>query len=118
MKWLALTLLIFTASEAAAAPVTPSFTTGTVTAYTESTTTVNETIKQIDYQVGDQYSVSGTNINIPGNPTPQTNYSITVQGAPFQFTESYFGPGLTRETFIERTTVIESATETMSVFSQ
>ena len=118
MKWLALTLLILTAPQAEAAPVTPSFTTGTVTAYTESTTTVNETIKQVDYQVGFQYSVSGTNINIPTDPGVDCTYSIQTQGAPVQFTESYFGPGLTRETFIERTTVVESVTETMSVFSQ
>jgi hypothetical protein len=98
--------------------VTPTFTTGTVNSHTESTTTVTETIHQIDYQTGWTYTVTGTNINIPGNPALGMTYQQVNSGEPFQFSESYFGPGQSRETFIERTTTIESVTDSLSVFTQ
>ena len=55
-------------SPAMAVPVVPNFTSGTMTSHTESTTTVNETIRQIDYQTGWSYTVTGTNISIPSTP--------------------------------------------------
>lgn len=100
----------------AKANVTPNFTTGTVTSHTESTTTVTESIRSVDYQLGSTYSVTGT--NIIGTPSFGSSYSQAVSGAPFQFSESYFGPGLSNETFIERTTTIESVTDSLSVFTQ
>lgn len=103
---------------AQAAPVAPSFTTGTMTSHTESTTTVQETIKQTDFQTGWTYTVTGTNINIPGTPQLGASYTITTQGAPFQFSETYFGPGTSRETTIDRTTTIQSVTDSTSVFTQ
>ena len=105
-------------ASASAMQVTPAFTTGTVTSRTESTTTVSETIHQIDYQTGWTYTVTGTNINIPENPALGMTYHQINPGEPFQFSESYFGPGQSRETFIERTTVIESVTDSLSVFTQ
>ena len=39
-------------------------------------------------------------------------------GAAFQFTQSYSGPGLTNQTIIQRTTVVESITDTTSTFTQ
>ncbi len=48
----------------------------------------------------------------------QSNYTQTTPGASFQFTQSYQGPGLTNQTLIQRTTVIESVTDTTSVFTQ
>ena len=100
------------------AAVTPSFTTGTVTSHTESTTNVTESIHQIDYQTGWTYTVTGTNINIPDNPGLGMTYSQVVPGAPTQFSESYLGPGLSRETYIERTTTVDTVTDSLSVFTQ
>ena len=97
---------------------TPAFTRGTVTSDTTSTTTVVETIRQVDYTTGDSYTVSGTNINIPGNPGPDTVYTQIDPGAPFQFSETYLGPGIASETSIDRTTTIESFTTSVSVFTQ
>ena len=112
--------LIFGALHGAVAnaSVTPNFTTGTVTSHTESTTTVTESIRSVDYQLGSTYSVTGTNIDIDGTPSYGSNYTQVVSGAPFQFSESYFGPGLSNETFIERTTTITSVTDSLSVFTQ
>lgn len=103
---------------ASAAPVSPSFTTGTVTSNTQTQTTINETIHQIDYQTGWTYTASGTNINVPSSPTVGTNYTQVNPGEAFHFSETYFGPGKTRETFIERTTTIQSVTDSLSVFTQ
>lgn len=103
---------------AQAVPVVPNFTTGTVTSHSESTTTVTETIRQIDYQTGWTYSATGTNITFPGAPALGTAYTQTTPGAPFQFSESYFGPGQSRLTEIDRMTTITSTTDTLSVFTQ
>lgn len=110
--------LLLIASPAMAVPVTPSFTTGTVTSRTQSTTTVTETIKQTDFQTGFTYTATGVNIGFAGTPSPDTTYNITTPGAAFQFTETYFGPGESRFTEIERTTVIETVTDSVSVFTQ
>ena len=98
--------------------VVPNFTRGTVTSDTTSTTTVVETIHAIEYTTGTSYSVTGTNITMPGNPGPDTNYSVTTPGQPFQFSETYLGPGIASETWIDRTTTINSTTNTLSVFTQ
>jgi len=103
---------------AQAVPVTPNFTTGTVTSHSESTTTVQETIRQIDYQTGWSYSATGTNITFTGTPALGQTYHQTTPGAPFQFSETYFGPGQSRLTEIDRVTTINSTTETLSVFTQ
>ena len=100
------------------APVTPNFTSGTVTSHTESTTTVTEIIRQQDFQTGFSYTVTGTNINIPSTPTLGAGYSIVNQGQPFQFSETYMGPGLIKDTTVNRTTTIQSVTDSMSVFTQ
>lgn len=101
-----------------ASAVVPSFTTGTVTSHTETTTTVTESIRQIDYQTGWSYTATGTNINIPTSPQLGTTYTQVNPGQPFQFSESYFGPGQSRETNIDRTTTIQSVTDSISVFTQ
>ena len=46
------------------------------------------------------------------------SYTIETPGAAFQFSQSYQGPGMTNQTIIQRTTVIESVTDTTSVFTQ
>mgnify|MGYP001583508671 CR=1 FL=1 len=98
--------------------VTPTFTTGTVTSHTESTQTVTESILQTDYQTGFTYTVSGSNITIPNNPTHGSTYTQTTPGEAFQFSETYFGPGISRVTAIDRTTTTTSVTDSLSVFTQ
>ena len=46
------------------------------------------------------------------------NFTIHEPGAAFQFTQTYSGPGMTNQTIIQRNTVIESITDTTSVFTQ
>ena len=98
--------------------VVPNFTKGTITATTETTTKIVETIRQIEYTTGNSYTVTGTNINIPGTPAPGASYSIMTQGAPFQFSETNLGPGTAKETWIDRTTEQKSTTNSVSVFTQ
>jgi hypothetical protein len=98
--------------------VVPNFTRGTINSTTESTTKIVETIKQIEYTTGSSYTVTGTNINIPSTPQQGANYTIMEQGAPFQFSETYLGPGVAKETWIDRTTETNSTTNSISVFTQ
>jgi len=100
------------------ASVVPNFTRGTVTSETTSRTEVTEIIKQIEYTTGTSYTVSGTNINIPLNPTPGANYTQINPGESFQFSETILGPGIAAETQIERTTITDSFTTSISVFTQ
>ena len=98
--------------------VVPNFTRGTITATTETSTKIIETIRQVEYTTGTSYTVTGTNINIPGTPSPGMSYSIMNNGAPFQFSETYLGPGVAKETWIDRTTEQKSTTNSVSVFTQ
>ena len=98
--------------------VVPNFTRGTITATTETSTKIIETIRQVEYTTGTSYTVTGTNINIPGTPAPGSNYTVMTQGAPFQFSETYLGPGVAKETWIDRTTEQKSTTNSISVFTQ
>ena len=129
--------------DAAAVPVVPNFTQGSMTSTTETTSTITETINSMDYNTGYQYSVTGTNIQsnngalAPTSVTGQTNtingvtstwtglnmntrptFSQQTVGAPFQFTETYKAPGLSNQTIIQREQTIESVTTTTSIFSQ
>jgi hypothetical protein len=103
---------------ALAESIVPNFTRGTINATTESTTKVVETIRQVEYTTGTSYTVTGTNINIPGTPQQGANYSIMTQGAPFQFSETILGTGVAKETWIDRSTEIQSTTTSTSVFTQ
>ena len=123
-------------------PVVPNFTQGSMTSNTETTSTVSETINSMNYDTGYQYVITGTNIshdgdtisapNSTGNSNTlngvtstwtnldlqsKPNFTITTPGDPFQFTESYSGPGLSNHTIIQRTTTIQSVTNTTSTFS-
>ena len=138
-------LLLSGAGSARAVPVVPNFTQGSMTSHTETTSTVTETINSMDYNTGWQYVVTGTNVESNGNLTPtgadsinatqvtldgvtstwnglnlnqRPEYTMTTPGAAFQFTESYQGPGLSNHTVIERTTNINSVTDTTSTFTQ
>ena len=123
-------------------PVVPNFTQGSMTSNTETTSTVSETINSMNYNTGYEYVITGTNIEHDGDTisAPSTtgnsntlngvtstwtgldlenkpNFSIETQGADFQFVEAYSGPGLTNHTIIQRTTTINSVTNTTSTFS-
>tara|TARA_B100000927_G_scaffold12284_1_gene9787 strand:+ start:88 stop:531 length:444 start_codon:yes stop_codon:yes gene_type:complete len=125
-----------------AVPVVPNFTQGSMTSNTETTSTVTETINSMSYDTGYQHVITGTNIEHDGNTisSPTTtgnsntlngvtstwtgldlenkpNFTIVNPGAAFQFTETYSGPGLKNHTIIQRTTTIQSVTNTTSVFS-
>ena len=122
-----------------AVPVIPNFTQGSMTSHTETTQTVTETINSMDYNTGYQYSATGTGVKASGNLSPGTGatnvtingvtsswtgatnkpqFTQTVPGAAFQFTETYRGPGLSNQTIIQRETDVISITDTTSIFSQ
>ena len=138
-------LLLSGTGAARAVPVVPNFTQGSMTSHTETTSTVTETINSMDYNTGWQYVVTGTNVESSGNLTPtgansinatqvtldgvtstwnglnlqdRPEFSIVTPGAAFQFTQSYQGPGLSNHTVIQRTTTINSVTDTTSTFTQ
>ncbi len=136
-------IALASASTAIAVPVVPNFTQGSMTSRTETTSTISETINSMDYSTGWTYSVSGTNVQhdgtsiSPNAETAQTNtlngvtttwtgldadnkpnWTQTNVGQAFQFTEHYVGPGLQTQTIIQRTTTIQSVTDTTSIFSQ
>ena len=127
-----------------AVPVVPNFTQGSMTSNTTTTSTVTETINSMDYNTGWQYSVTGSGVVADGELTPtgtgsisntqitldgvtstwnglnleeRPNFTMTNQGGAFQFTETYHGPGLSNHTIIQRTTTIQSVTNTTSTFS-
>ena len=144
-KYLVLIVGVFVlanARTAIAVPVVPNFTQGSMTSNTETTSTVTETINSMNYDTGYQYVITGTNIQHDGNTisapntdqnsntingvtstwtgldhTQKPNFTLVTPGDPFQFTESYSGPGLKNHTIIQRTTTIQSVTNTTSTFS-
>ena len=143
VRKLSFLLLLCFASPAGAVPVVPNFTQGSMTSTTETTSTVTETINSMDYSTGWTYSVSGTNVQHDGTSmTPDVgsaqtntlngvtsswtgldvnnkpNWTQTVTGQPFQFTEHYVAPGLQTQTIINRTQTIQSVTTSTSIFSQ
>ena len=136
-------IALVSAPNAVAVPVVPNFTQGSMTSTTETTSTVTETINSMDYSTGWTYSVSGTNVQHDGTSmTPDVgtaqsntlngvtsswtgldvnnkpNWTQTVTGQPFQFTEHYVAPGLQTHTIIQREQTIQSVTTSTSIFSQ
>jgi len=134
--------VLASARTAIAVPVVPNFTQGSMTSNTETTSTVSETINSMSYNTGYEYVITGTNIEHDGATisAPSTtgnsntlngvtstwtnldlsnkpNFTMTTPGADFQFVESYSGPGLSNHTIIQRTTTINSVTNTTSTFS-
>ena len=134
--------VLVSARTAVAVPVVPNFTQGSMTSNTETTSTVTETINSMNYNTGYEYVITGTNIEHDGTTisapsstgnsntlngvtstwtnldlSNKPNFSITTPGQDFQFVESYSGPGLSNHTIINRTTTIQSVTNTTSTFS-
>ena len=147
-KYLVLIVGVFVlanARTASAVPVVPNFTQGSMTSVTTQTVTTNETINSMDYNTGWQYSVTGSGVVADGELTPtgtgsisntqitldgvtstwnglnleeRPNFTMQTPGGAFQFTETYHGPGLSNHTIIQRTTTIQSVTDTTSTFTQ
>ena len=138
----AVATVLASARTAVAVPVVPNFTQGSMTSNTETTSTVTEVINSMNYDTGYELVITGTNIQHDGNTisSPSTtgnsntlngvtstwtgldlnnkpNFTLTTPGADFQFVESYSGPGLSNHTIINRTTTIQSVTNTTSTFS-
>ena len=128
-------------------PITPAFTTGTMSSTTNTTTQINETITSTDYFGNSyEYSVSGVGITTNDAVAPSTsNVNATVNGqqytytgldlstgnkpvftltnptsgAAFQFSETYRAPGgVSNITTITRSITSESVVTSQSVFSQ
>ena len=134
--------VLVSARTAIAVPVVPNFTQASMTSNTETTSPVVETINSMNYDTGYELVITGTNIQHDGATisSPSTtgnsntlngvtstwtgldlnnkpNFTLTTPGADFQFVESYSGPGLSNHTIIQRTTTIQSVTNTTSTFS-
>ena len=125
-----------------AVPVVPNFTQGSSSSRTETTTNITETIRTTNYNSGYTYSVTGSGVEHDGstisapnatvnetvNGTTYTwtgldlgekpNWTQTVQGDAFQFTEVYTPPGLESVSDVTRTIQSESVTDTTTIFSQ
>ena len=134
-----LSLFLGSLQPAYGVPVVPNFTQGSMTSHTESTQRITETINSMDYSTGYQYSVTGSGISSSGDLSPTTrsvpntiegvtsqwvglstkpSFTQTIPGGAFQYTESFQGPGLQNQTIIQRETIVESITDTTSIFSQ
>ena len=137
-----LPLLLLISSPAYSVPVVPNFSQGSMQSTTRTISVVTESIVSKDYYTGHQYSLNGSNLTVNGSTispnsssttgtidgqsqtwtgldlNSRPNVTITNGGQPFQYVETYRGPGLSNMTTINRTTNIESVTETTSVFAQ
>ena len=142
-----LLIFLFCGLPSYAQPVTPNFTTGTMSSTTNTTTSISESIVSTDYFGNSyEYSVTGTGISTDGGVAPNTtDVSATVNGqqytytgldlstgnkpvftltnptsgAAFQYSESYRGPGgVSNITSITRQIESESVVTSTSVFSQ
>ena len=140
--WRTLPFVLFISSPVYAVPVVPSFTQGSSSSRTETTTNITETIRRTNYNSGYTYSVTGsgvehdgTTISAPNATVTETingttytwtgldlgekpNWTQTVEGDAFQFTDVYTPPGLESVTDVTRTIQSESVTDTTTIFSQ
>tara|TARA_R100001082_G_scaffold67239_1_gene38065 strand:+ start:261 stop:686 length:426 start_codon:yes stop_codon:yes gene_type:complete len=140
--WKYLVFIFFATKPIYAVPVIPSFNSATSTSRTETQSSYVEEIREVKYNSGYTYSVTGTNIKHDGttmsapnttvtetvNGTTYTwtgldlgqkpNWSQAVQGNAFQFTEVYQGPSVESITDITKTVESSSVTDTTIIFSQ
>ena len=88
---------------------------------------VNPNVTNSTVQVSPGMSASNGSGIITGSVTSsfdsldrssQPNFTLKDPGGAFQFTQSYQGPGMTNQTIIQRTTTIQSVTDTTSTFTQ
>jgi hypothetical protein len=130
VAWGVLCVIALAAPKAKSVPVVPNFATGQVSSRTESKTVVTERIRSESYRTGYEYTVSGTGVNPTNsvvspsasgknlNLSSRATWVQTEPGAAFQFAETYSGPGLIEKVAIDRKTLIESVTDSISTFSQ
>jgi len=140
-------IFLFYAIPSHAQPVTPAFSTGTMSSTTNTTTSISETVVSTDYFGNSyEYSVTGSGIKTDGAVAPDTtNVDTTINGqkytytgldlskdskpiftladptsgAAFQYSESYRGGGgVSNITTITREIESESVITSHSVFSQ
>ena len=139
MKWLGL-IFFFVSNPLYAIPVVPNFSQGSSFSTTRTTTNINEQIKTVEFS-GSTYSVTGSGVSADSNISPKytdmqttlngetytwkqvdldnkANFSLTTNGAAFQFTEVYKQPSVSRIIDLTRQITSESVTETTTVFSQ
>ena len=138
-----LLLFLLTPFSLKSQPITGAFTTGTMNSTTTTTQTVVESVVSKDYNSGYTYTIAGTGIEMQNsgsmvpsavNTTGTTDgvssswtgldfgtkptWTQTENGAAFQLTESYSGPGLSNVTTINRQITVESTTVTQSIFQK
>ena len=138
-----LLLFLLTPFSLRSQPITGAFTTGTMNSTTTTTQTIVESVVSKDYNSGYTYTVAGTGIQVQdgGNMVPSAvqingttdgvsyswtgldfstkpTFKQTENGAAFQLTESYMGPGLSNVTTINRTIEVESTQVTQSIFQK
>ena len=138
-----LLLFLLTPFSLRSQPITGAFTTGTMNSTTTTQQTIVESIVSKDYNSGYSYSIAGTGIEIngTGNMVPSATQTTgttdgvsyswtgldfsskptwkqTENGAAFQLTESYMGPGLSNVTTINRQITTESSQVTQSIFQR
>ena len=138
-----LLLFLLTPFSLKSQPITGAFTTGTMNSTTTTQQTIVESIVSKDYNSGYSYSIAGTGIEIngTGNMVPSATQTTgttdgvsyswtgldfsskptwkqTENGAAFQLTESYMGPGLSNVTTINREISTESVQVTQSIFQK
>ena len=140
--WRTLPFVFLISSPIYAVPVVPNFTQGSSTSRTETSTVITESVRTTNYNSGYTYSVTGSGVSHDGstisapnatvtetiNGTTYTwtgldlgekpNWTQTVQGDAFQFTEVYTPPGLESVTDVTRTIESQSVTDTTTIFSQ
>lgn len=138
-----LLLLLLTPTSISAVPVVPNFQQGVLQQHVETSSVVQETIKSFDFRSGYEMTITGTNVAPIGGTvapsayttinntvegvtqtfvspdlTTKPAYEIVTPGASFQYAETLNGPGLANFTEINRTTTIESISDSTSTFSQ
>ena len=142
IAWGVLSVVALAAPEAKSVPVVPNFNQGVLSSTTTTKTKVTEVINSYEYRTGWEYSASGTNIKTDGAIAPmgltttsntidgitskwtsvdaatKPTWTIVNEGEAFQMVETLSGPGLVQHTIIDRTTDIESVTDTTSTFTQ
>ena len=126
-----------------AVPVVPNFQQGVLQNHVETSSVIQETIKSFSFNTGYELTTGGTNVApSTGNvaPTGYANvnnivegitqtftspdlsdkpiYNIVNPGQSFTYFETLQGPGLSNFTQIDRTTTIESISDSTSTFSQ